>query len=82
VGTGSRKEGTVADEVNKSLPEGAVQEEDFKAEDLDAAATGESDEHTPSQGIPEVPTYPEEKSQVVYPKECRTLSLNFQRAIG
>jgi transglutaminase-like putative cysteine protease len=80
--TGSLKEGTVSNEVNKSLPEGAVQEEDFKAGDLDAAATGESDEHITSPGVPEVPIYPEEKSQVVYPKDYRLLSLNFQRAIG
>ncbi|MPM72040.1 hypothetical protein SDC9_119013 [bioreactor metagenome] len=29
-----------------------------------------------------MPTYSEEKSNVVYPKEYRLLSLNFQRAIG
>ncbi len=34
-----------------------------------------------SPEIPDVPTYPEEKSNIVYPKEYRLLSLNFQRAI-
>ncbi len=32
--------------------------------------------------VPDVPTYPEEKSNLVYPKEYRRLSLNFQRGIG
>ena len=82
VDTGSLKEGLITEEANKSLPEDTVQEEDFKAEDLDAATTDESEEDTTSSGVPEVPTYPEEKSQVVYPKEYRLLSLNFQRAIG
>jgi hypothetical protein len=35
-----------------------------------------------SPEVPEVPTYPEEKPNVVYPKEYRRLSLNFQRGIG
>lgn len=34
-----------------------------------------------SPEVPEVPTYTEEKSNVVYPKEYRRLSLNFQRGI-
>jgi hypothetical protein len=34
-----------------------------------------------SSKIPEVPTYPEKKSNVVYQKEYRRFSLNFQRAI-
>ncbi|AKB14203.1 Transglutaminase-like superfamily protein [Methanosarcina thermophila] len=35
-----------------------------------------------SSDIPNVPTYPEEKSDIVYPREYRRLSLNFQRGIG
>jgi hypothetical protein len=31
---------------------------------------------------PKVPTYPEEKTNIVYPKEYRRYSLNFQRGIG
>ncbi|WP_292379895.1 transglutaminase-like domain-containing protein [Methanosarcina sp. UBA289] len=34
-----------------------------------------------SPEVPEIPTYTEEKSNVVYPKEYRRLSLNFQRGI-
>lgn len=82
IDTGSLNGDLIVDEVNKLLPEGAVQENDFEAGDLDAAATDESGENTTSSEIPEVPTYPEEKSSVVYPKEYRLLSLNFQRAIG
>ncbi len=32
--------------------------------------------------IPEVPNYDEEKTNVVYPREYRRLSMNFQRGIG
>ena len=35
-----------------------------------------------SPEVPEVPTYSEEKSNIVYPKEYRRLFLNFQRGIG
>lgn len=35
-----------------------------------------------SPEIPEVPTYHEEKTNVVYPREYRLLSMNFQRGIG
>jgi transglutaminase-like putative cysteine protease len=35
-----------------------------------------------SSKIPDVPTYPEEKLNIIYPKEYRLLSMNFQRAIG
>ncbi|AKJ39101.1 transglutaminase-like domain-containing protein [Methanosarcina barkeri] len=35
-----------------------------------------------SPKIPEVPTYHEEKTNVVYPREYRLLSINFQRGIG
>ncbi len=34
-----------------------------------------------SPGIPDVPAYPEEESNIVYQKEYRLLSINFQRAI-
>ncbi|MHC1757108.1 MAG: transglutaminase family protein [Methanosarcina sp.] len=79
--TGSLKESLVADEVNKLLPEGAVPGEYFEAEEADLAGSGES-ESIASPGIPEVPTYSEEKSGAVYRKEYRLLSLNFRRAIG
>lgn len=80
--TGSLQEDLVADEINKLLPAGTVPEGEFEAEEADLAGSGETAESIASQGIPEVPTYPEEKSGVVYPKEYRLLSLNFQRAIG
>lgn len=37
--------------------------------------------YIPSE-VPDVPTYPEEKSNAVYPREYRLISMNFQRAIG
>ncbi|AKB22722.1 hypothetical protein MSWH1_2451 [Methanosarcina sp. WH1] len=80
--TGSLKENIVTDEVNKLLPEGAVQENEFKAEETDLTGVGERVESITPRGIPEVPTYPKEKSGAVYPKEYRLLSQNFQRAIG
>lgn len=33
-------------------------------------------------GVPDVPTYPEEKSNLVYPREYRRMLLNLQRGIG
>lgn len=79
--TGNLKENLFTDEVNKLLPEGMVPAGDFEAEEADLAGIGAS-ESTPSPRIPEVPTYSEEKSGAVYPKEYRLLSLNFRRAIG
>lgn len=35
-----------------------------------------------SSEVPEVPTYHEEKTNIVYPREYRRLSMNFQRGIG
>lgn len=78
----SLNEGLAADELNKLLPEGSVQKEDFEAQEVNVTGSGESDESITSPEIPEVPTYSEEKSRAVYPKEYRLLSLNFQRAIG
>ncbi len=87
--TGSLKEilvddgmNNVDDEMNKLLPEGTVPEEEFEAEEVDLAESGDSAESIASPGIPEVPTYLEERSGAVYPKDYRLLSLNFQRAIG
>jgi len=72
----------VSDEVNKLLPEGTVQEEELNAGDVDLTGSSEIAENITSSGIPEVPTFSEEKSSIVYPREYRILSLNFQRAIG
>ncbi|WP_235283205.1 transglutaminase-like domain-containing protein [Methanosarcina sp. 2.H.A.1B.4] len=76
------KEGLVADGMNKLLPEGTVPEEELEVKEADLVGSVESAESIVSQGIPEVPTYSEEKSGAVYPKEYRLLSLNFRRAIG
>lgn len=80
--SGNPEEDFSAHEANRLLPEGAVPEEDFEADEADLAGSVESVESPVSPGIPEVPTYSEEKSAAVYPKEYRRLSLNFQRAIG
>jgi len=80
--TGSLKGILVDDGMNKLLPGGILPEEEFEAEEVDLAGSGESAESIVSPGIPEVPTYFEERSGAVYPKEYRLLSLNFQRAIG
>jgi hypothetical protein len=82
INTGSLNDGFVADELNKLLPEGTVLNQDFEAQDVNVTGNNDSYESTTSPDIPEVPTYPEEKSSAVYPKEYRLLSLNFQRAIG
>lgn len=79
---GSPKEEFVVDGGNKLLPEDTVQVDEPEAEEADVAGSDESDESSVSPGIPEVPTYSEEKSSIVYPKEYRLLSLNFQRATG
>ncbi|KKH45930.1 transglutaminase-like domain-containing protein [Methanosarcina sp. 1.H.A.2.2] len=79
---GNLKEGLVADGMNKLLPEGTVPEEELEAEEADLVGSVESAESIASTGIPEVPSYSEEKSGAVYPKEYRLLSLNFRRAIG
>lgn len=79
---GNIEESLVTDELNKLLPWGVIQEKDPEAQGVNVTESGKSDESIASPGIPEVPTYSEEKSSVVYPKEYRLLSLNFQRAIG
>jgi len=82
IDTGNLKEDLVADKLNKLTPEGAVQEEDSEAQEVNVTGSSESDEGIIFPEIPEVPAYSEEKSRAVYPKEYRLLSLNFQRAIG
>ncbi|WP_410507481.1 transglutaminase-like domain-containing protein [Methanosarcina hadiensis] len=96
IGTDSLNESFVSDELNKLLPEGVSRSQG--PEDREANVTGINDNVTgindnvtgiddngksiTSPGVPEVPTYPEERSGAVYPKEYRILSQNFQRAIG
>jgi len=72
----------VSDEVNKLLPESTVPEEELNAGDVDLTGSNETADSISSSAIPEVPTYSEENSSFVYPREYRILSLNFQRAIG
>ncbi len=81
IDTGSLKESLVADGVNKLLPEGIVPQEEFKTKETNISGSGDSAESIASP-TPEVPTYSEEKSGAVYPKEYRVLSQNFRRAIG
>ncbi|AKB75562.1 hypothetical protein MSLAZ_2301 [Methanosarcina lacustris Z-7289] len=81
IDTGNLKESLVADGVNKLLPEGIVPQEEFKTKEINLSGSGDSAESIASP-IPEVPTYSEEKSGAVYPKEYRVLSQNFRRAIG
>lgn len=82
IDTGYLKEDTVAHELNKLMPGGAVPEEDSEAQEVNVTESDESDESTTFPEIPEVPTYSEEKSIAGSKKEYRILSLNFQRAIG
>ncbi|WP_226990660.1 transglutaminase-like domain-containing protein [Methanosarcina acetivorans] len=73
----------VSNEVNKLLPdEGTVPEEELNAGDVDLTDSNETAESITFSGIPEVPTYSEERTGFVYPREYRILSLNFQRAIS
>jgi len=81
IDTDSLNEGLVADELNKLLPEGTVQN-DLEAQEVNVTGSDESDESITYPGIPEVPTYLEENSSAAYPKEYWRLSKNFQRAIG
>lgn len=68
----------IPDRLNSSLPdeagsgEGNGREENESVPDLSGSVSPE---------VPDVPAYPEEKSNLVYPKEYRRLSLNFQRGI-
>jgi len=82
IDTSSLGGGLVSDEVNKLLPEGTVPEEELNAGDVDLTGSNENAQSIAPSGVPEVPTYSEEKSGIVYPREYRILSLNFQRAIG
>jgi len=69
----------IPDRVDSSLPDDPGSEEGSKIEgnESDSDSAGSI-----SPEIPDVPIYPEEKLNVVYPKEYRRLSLNFQRGIG
>lgn len=82
IDAGSFNEGFVSDRVNKLLPKGAVSVEDLEAGEVNATGNRESNVSPVSREIPAVPTFSEEKSHAVYPKEYRLISLNFQRAIG
>jgi len=72
-------ENFIVREGDNSLPDGSGSGEERETVESESAAGGTG---SVSPNIPDVPTYPEEKSNVVYPKEYRLLSLNFQRAIG
>ena len=50
--------------------------------DIEVNESAAAEAGSVSSEVPDVPTYPEEKSNAVYPREYRLLSLNFQRAIG
>jgi len=67
------------DKMDIPLPDETEAEEQNKTEENESVAYL-ADSISPE--IPEVPTYSEEKTNVVYPKEYRRLSLNFQRGIG
>lgn len=69
----------IVEEVNNSPPDEAGSGNGSEAVESKHSASLKG---FASPKIPDVPTYPEEKSNVVYPKEHRLLSLNFQRAIG
>lgn len=81
IDTGNLNEGLVDDELNRLMPEGTVQEKDLATQEVNVT-DNESENNIFSFEVPEVPTYSEEDSNVVYPKDYRLLSLNFQRAIG
>lgn len=69
----------ISNEVNSSVPSEKGLEEQDKIEKN--KSTGDL-ANSISPEVPDVPTYTEEKSNVVYPQEYRKLSLNFQRGIG
>ena len=69
----------IPDRMNSSLPDETGLGEQNKIEENES--TGDLNDSI-SPEVPEVPTYSEEKSNIVYPKEYRRLSLNFQRGIG
>jgi len=82
IDTGSLNEDLVSDELYKLMPEDAVQEKDLEIPQVNITESSESDESITFSEIPELPTYSEENSSAVYPKEYRLLSQNFRRAIG
>lgn len=69
----------IPDRVNSSFPDDPGSEKGSKIEENESASDSAG---SISPEVPDVPTYPEEKSNIVYPKEYRRLSLNFQRGIG
>lgn len=73
---------SIVTELNKLLPEGTVQDQDFEAQETNVTGSSDSDESITSPRVPEVPTYLEEKSSAVYQKKYWVISKNFQRAIG
>lgn len=68
----------VEDTSNTYFPNNTENEE---IEVLKSEVNKENTDYSP-QNIPEVPTFKEEKVNIIYQKEYRLLSLNFQRAIG
>jgi len=68
----------IKEETNNSLheKEGSGEESEVTENEVIADNTSFA-----SPDTPEVPTYPEEKSNMSYQKEYRLLSINFQRAI-
>jgi hypothetical protein len=67
------------DRMDRPLPGETGSGEQNKTEENESAVHFDD---SVSPEVPEVPTYLEEKTNVVYPKEYRRLSLNFQRGIG
>lgn len=63
--------------VNSSQAEESVSEKESGIKKIGVI----SDSFSISSKAPGIPTYPEEKLNIVYPKEYRLFSLNFQRAI-
>ena len=69
----------IPDRMDGSLPDEIGSEQQNKTEDNESAADSSN---SISPEVPDVPTYPEEKPDIVYPKEYRRMSLNFQKGIG
>jgi hypothetical protein len=69
----------IFNEENSSLYSETVLGEQNKVKENQSA---ENSNDSINYDIPKVPTYSEEKSNIVYPEEYRKLSLNFQRGIG
>jgi hypothetical protein len=66
-------------QVNRSQPDENVSGKKSEIKKIEVISDSFS---SISSKIPEIPTYPEEKLNIVYAKEYRLLSLNFQRAIN